>query len=94
MKSYPIRLKDLNDFRNYAGLIAGFPVGGYVRAGEYSMNMYCILELMAERHPEEMELVITEYYSKDIPLLEKYLEKTGILNRTAESIEERTGSIA
>lgn len=80
---YDIQLKTMEDFRNFANLNARFHVAGYVIDEDgHKENMYELLAILSHWKLDELVLELTRYREEEIPEIEEYLRKTGLLRQT------------
>ena len=78
---YDIHFKTVNDFRSLANMIFEFSVAGYVEEGDFHENIYALLEIMSHCPLEQLTLVITQYTKNDIPRINEFIRRSGLLNK-------------
>ena len=80
MLKYSIKLKTVEDFRQFANLTVKFPVRGYVELdGEYT-DMYCLLDIISRCPIKKMDLILTKYDETDAEEIGRYLSVSGLLS--------------
>lgn len=78
---YDIHFRTVNDFRSLANMIYEFSVAGYVEDGDFHENMYALLEIMSHCPLNQLTLVITQYNKNDVPRINEFLRRSGLMNK-------------
>lgn len=83
MLNYSIRLVTVNDFRNYANMLSGFHIGGYVQLEDKKVHIGSYLEILCHCPLYHVSMVLDQYRDEEVPELESYMKRTGLIERTA-----------
>lgn len=80
MIRYNIRLNTIEDFRKYADVCAQFQLAGYITVKNEKINMHELLDIIEYAPITKAVLTLTICQKEELPLLENYLSKEGMIS--------------
>lgn len=83
MLSYSIKLSTVSDFRNYTNMLSRFHIGGYVALEDKKIYIGNYLEILCHCPLYRVSMVLDRYREEEVPKLEDYMKKTGLIREAA-----------
>lgn len=83
MLNYSIRLATVSDFRNFVNMFSGFHIGGYMLIEGEKVCIGSYLDILCRCPLYKASLVLDKYRMGEVPELESYMRRTGLIEKAA-----------